>query len=91
MNQQIPQQQQNINLDLSSAADVECSACKGKFFQPVVFFKKISALLSPTGKEAIVPIDTFACSECGNIDAIFLPKGVAPNSSTPPESSLLLG
>tara|TARA_B100001094_G_scaffold40718_1_gene35382 strand:- start:773 stop:937 length:165 start_codon:yes stop_codon:yes gene_type:complete len=31
------------------------------------FLKKVSALVSPTGKEAIVPIQVFSCGNCGAI------------------------
>lgn len=64
----------NIRLDLSQTTDLECSNCGSKFFHMAYMFKKISALISPTGKESIVPIETFACLECGNINKEFLPK-----------------
>ncbi len=64
---------QRINLDLNQAIDIECANCGNKFFHEVTFFKKISALLSPTGQEGIIPIPTYACLECGNINDEFLP------------------
>lgn len=67
------QEQQRINVDLNQASDISCSKCGGKFFHEVTFFKKISALLSPTGQEGIIPIPTYACLECGNINEEFLP------------------
>ena len=36
--------------------------------------KKLSSLVSPTGKEQIVPIPIFRCDDCGNINDEFLPK-----------------
>ena len=36
--------------------------------------KRISPILSPTGKEAVVPIQTFACNACGSVNAEFLPS-----------------
>jgi uncharacterized Zn finger protein len=71
---EIPQHQQQVNVDLNQATDIECSKCGGKFFHEVTFFKKISALLSPTGQEGILPIPTYACLECGNINDEFLPS-----------------
>ena len=68
------QEPQRINVDLNQASDIACSNCGGKFFHQVTFFKKISALLSPTGQEGIVPIPTYACLECGNINEEFLPS-----------------
>jgi hypothetical protein len=29
--------------------------------------KRISALVSPTGKESIVPIQVFSCGNCGTV------------------------
>ena len=65
--------QQPVNIDLNQATDIQCSKCGNKFFHEVTFFKKISALLSPTGQEGILPIPTYACLECGNINDEFLP------------------
>jgi len=70
--EQKPQQQ--VNIDLNQATDVQCSNCGNRFFHEVTFFKKISALLSPTGQEGILPIPTYACLECGNINDEFLPS-----------------
>ncbi|WWT39365.1 hypothetical protein [Microcystis phage Mel-JY01] len=63
-------------IDLSQATDVECSrpGCESKFFHEVVFFKRISPLQSPTGKEALLPGVTYACVECGNINPEFMRK-----------------
>jgi hypothetical protein len=32
--------------------------------------KKISALISPTGQEGIIPIQVFACGDCGKLKDI---------------------
>lgn len=73
----MPKQQQPINLDLSNAQDITCENCGNYTFQEVVLMKKVSALVSPTGKEAIVPIPTFSCNACGFINKQFLPVKVA--------------
>ena len=36
--------------------------------------RKLSALLSPTGQETMIPIQVFACAKCGHINKGFLPK-----------------
>ena len=66
-------QQPPMNLDLSNAQDVVCDNCGNYTFTEVVLMKRISALVSPTGKEAIVPIPTFSCNACGFINKQFLP------------------
>jgi uncharacterized Zn finger protein len=70
---QRPQQPQQVSVDINQATDIACSNCGNKFFHEVTFFKKLSALLSPTGQEAIIPIPTYACLECGNINDEFMP------------------
>jgi uncharacterized Zn finger protein len=70
---QMPPQQKQMTVDINQASDIECSNCGNKFFHEVTFFKKLSALLSPTGQEAIIPIPTYACLECGNINEEFMP------------------
>ena len=37
-------------------------------------FKRLSALVSPSGKEQLVPIPVFRCDDCGHINDEFLPK-----------------
>jgi hypothetical protein len=62
-----------MNVDLSKADDVVCERCGNYTFNDVMLMKRMSALISPTGKEAIVPIPTFACNACGHINKQFLP------------------
>lgn len=62
-----------MNVDLSKADDVICERCGNYTFQQVMLMKRMSALVSPTGKEAIVPIPTFSCNACGHINKQFLP------------------
>ena len=68
--------QPRINVDLSQAEDVVCENCGNYTFSEVVLMKKLSALLSPTGKEALIPIPTFACNACGFINRRFLPASM---------------
>ena len=71
-----------VKVDLSQTSDLTCSNCGSMFFHTVYMFKKISALISPAGKESIIPIETFACLECGNINKEFLPKTMNDNDIT---------
>lgn len=66
--------QQKISLNLNEAQDLTCSKCGSHFFNTVFMFKKISALVSPNGKESLYPIETFSCIECGTIPPELLPK-----------------
>jgi hypothetical protein len=66
-------QQDRLNIDISNAQDVTCDNCGNYTFTEVALMKRISPIQSPTGKEAIVPIPTFACNACGFVNKQFLP------------------
>ena len=59
------------NVDLTHAQDIICEKCEGKGFKQTMMLKKLSALLSPNGQEAIIPVGVFACESCGNINKEF--------------------
>ena len=58
---------------LAQAESVTCDSCSNHTFVGVMMMKRISPILSPTGKEAIVPIQTFACNACGFVNKAFSP------------------
>ena len=62
----------NINIDLTSADNVKCDECDNETFTPAFVIKHISALMSPTGQETMVPIQLFKCSKCGHVNEKFL-------------------
>ena len=60
-----PAPPKQVELDISKADTIQCQECGNASFIPAFFLKKISALMSPTGKEAIVPIQVYSCGNCG--------------------------
>ncbi len=62
---------QQPQVDLSNATDLECDECTHKLFKQVYMIKKLSAMISPSGDEVVIPIQVFACESCGNINKIF--------------------
>lgn len=54
-------------IDLTKSDTILCEECGNAAFTPAFFLKKISALVSPTGKESIVPIQVFTCGSCGKV------------------------
>ena len=58
---------------LAQAESVTCDSCGNHTFTDVMMMKRISPIISPTGKEAVVPIQTFACNACGFVNKQFLP------------------
>ncbi len=68
-NPQQPQDQQ-VRIDPNSP-NVRCPNCDNQVFQPLFIAKKISALTSPNGKEAVAPMQIFACTNCGAVPKEF--------------------
>ena len=67
-------QQPQMNIDFSQTTAETCESCGNETFVQVYQMRKLSALLSPTGQEAMIPIQVFACAKCGYINKGFLPK-----------------
>ena len=59
------------NVDLSNATTLECEECKCKAFKQSLMLKKLSALISPTAKESLIPVAVFVCEQCGHINKEF--------------------
>ena len=55
--------QQTITVDLSTATAISC-ICGGEIFVPAFRIKRLSALLSPSGQEMIIPVQTLICIKC---------------------------
>ena len=51
--------------------DIVCEQCDGKYFRQVSAFKRVSAIMSPTGKEQIAPVQSFRCDDCDHINKEF--------------------
>ena len=68
------QQKANINLNPEDLEDIFCEKCGNQTFRQVFLFKKLSAVLSPTGKDTMVPLQTYECTACGHMNQEFLPK-----------------
>lgn len=63
----------SLNVDIQNALDVVCDACGGRLFREVTLIKRVSALLSPTGKEILAPVQTFCCASCSHLNTEFDP------------------
>ena len=63
----IPGQQQQVKVDLSQAETTKCEHCGNVVFIKGTILKRLSALVSPTGQEAIVPIEIYSCGGCGEV------------------------
>jgi len=59
--------QPNLNIDINKAEDFKCEKCENLYFNPVIRLKRVSPLVSPTGKEAVVPVQVMSCTQCSEI------------------------
>ena len=62
-----PLPQQQVQVDLKDADTMKCQKCGNSIFIQGYVIKKISAIVSPTGKEVIAPIQVFNCGNCGEM------------------------
>ena len=67
-------EQPGLNVDFTQTTAECCEKCGSDTFKQVYKMRKLSALLSPHGKETMIPINVFACNKCGHINDAFLPK-----------------
>ena len=68
---QQPQPQQ-VQVDLSQAETMKCEDCGNYVFIKGTVIKRISALMSPTGQEALAPIEIYSCGNCGKVPKTML-------------------
>ena len=59
--------QKQVQIDISKADTITCDDCGNASFIQAFFLKTISALMSPTGKEALITMQVFSCGNCGKI------------------------
>ena len=63
-----------LNINVSDLTDFACAECQGKYFRQITLFKRLSPLVSPTGKEQLIPVPSFRCDDCGHVNEEFAPK-----------------
>ncbi len=58
---------QKATLDLSKADTLQCDDCGNYLFINSYVIKRISAIMSPTGEEGLVPVQVYSCGNCGKV------------------------
>ena len=58
---------QQVQLDFKNAETMKCAKCGNSIFIQGYVIKKISDIVSTTGKEVIAPIQVFNCGNCGEM------------------------
>ena len=67
-------EQPGLNIDFSQTTAEVCEGCGNETFHQVYKMRKLSALLSPTGQESMIPIQIFAWAKCGHVNKGYQPK-----------------
>ena len=80
--------QQNLNLKMSDTEALKCEKCGWQIFQGVSILRRVSPLVSPTSQEAMVPINTYQCTNCGWVSKKFLPAGLTAEEVNAAESGI---
>ena len=62
-------------LNIEDTESLKCDACGNYSFLKSYFIRRISPLMSPNGQEALIPIEVFACGNCGKVPDKMIPKG----------------
>ena len=63
--------QMKEKIDFSKTTQIRCEACEGSTFKQTLLMRKMSALVSPSGQEMIIPMAVFACEKCGHVNNQF--------------------
>ena len=65
-----PQQE----IDINDTETIVCDECGNATFIECFFIRRISPIVSPTGQEAMVPIQVYSCGNCGKVPDKFMPS-----------------
>ena len=61
-------------LNIEDTESLKCDACGNYTFIKSYFIRIVSPLMSPTGQEAMIPIEVFACGNCGKVPDKMIPS-----------------
>ena len=74
MGKEVNMNASKVKINPKDLEDVVCDKCKSQCFEQTFLFKKLSAVLSPTGQDTMIPLQIFRCADCGHINEIFIPS-----------------
>ena len=68
------QEQMNLNITLDKTTGMSCDECGSEVFIEGMLLRKASRFITGTAQDALIPIQVFTCSKCGNVNEEFLPS-----------------
>jgi hypothetical protein len=60
-------------LTIDQTTEVTCDKCNNNVFQDGSFLRRASKLITGAAKDSYIPIPTFVCSKCGEVNEEFIP------------------
>lgn len=83
--------EERLRIDPNALPWVSC-ICGGMIFDSGVMVKRVSPLISPTGREEIVPAEIILCRSCGKIPDFYATKlSGLPEELVAKSSSIIKG
>ena len=61
-----------VQVDLQKADTIKCDDCGNYLFITAHVIKRLSPIISPTGQEALIPVQVYSCGNCGKVPKMFL-------------------
>ena len=61
-----------VRVDLKDAETIKCNSCNNYLFITSFILKRLSALVSPNGQEALIPVQVYSCGNCGRVPKTML-------------------
>ena len=68
-------QSQQTLVDINDTEMVKCDDCGNASFIQAFFLRRLSALMSPSGQEAMIPVQIYSCGNCGKVPDKLMPQG----------------
>ena len=63
--------QGGLDVDMSKTTAYICEECEHDVFNMRYKMRKLSSFVSPSGQDAIIPIQVFSCDKCGHVNKEF--------------------
>ena len=60
-------QSAQVQVDIREAETIKCSDCNNYLYITSFILKKLSAIVSPTGQETLIPVQVYSCGNCGKV------------------------
>jgi len=77
-----------VQVDLKKADTIKCDDCGNYLFITAHVIKRLSPIISPTGQEALIPVQVYSCGNCGKVPKMFLEGTGLDLEDKPKEDSI---